>query len=97
MAYYLLPEAISDEDSYNIAYSWINTKINFDKIKNITDNIICIFSDDDYFVSMKQKQKFEEELNAKCVVVSGKGHISEADGIKELSIIYEKTIEMLNY
>lgn len=93
----LLPEAISGDDSYYIAYPWINTKINFDKIKNITANIICIFSDDDYFVSIEQKQMFEEKLNAKCVVVTGKGHISAEDGIKELSIIYEKAIEMLNY
>lgn len=92
----LLPEAISDEDSYNTAYPWINTKIDFDKIKNIADNITCIFSDDDYFVSIDQKEEFEKLLNAKTIVVSGMGHISADDGVNELSEIYTSVIDMLN-
>lgn len=92
----LLPEAISDEDSYNTAYPWINTKIDFDKIKEITNNITCIFSDDDYFVSITQKEEFEKLLNAKTIVVSGKGHISADDGVNELEEIYDSVIEMLN-
>ena len=93
----LLPEAISDEDSYNTAYPWINTKIDFDKIKKMTNNITCIFSDDDYFVSITQKEEFEKLLNAKTIIVSGKGHISADDGVNELPEIYSKTIEMLNF
>lgn len=92
----LLPEAISDEDSYKTAYPWINTKIDFDKIKKLTSNITCIFSDDDYFVSLEQKEQFEKLLNAKTIVVSGKGHISSEDGVNELPLIYDKTLEMLN-
>ena len=92
----LLPEAIADEESYNTAQPWLNTSINFDKIKNVTDNITCVFSDDDYFVSIDQKDKFRKLLNAKTIVVSGKGHISAEDGVNELSEIYDKTLEMLN-
>ena len=92
----LLPKAIEDEDSYNTAYPWIHTEINFDKIKSITDNINCIFSDDDYFVSLEQKERFEELLNANTIIVSDKGHISAEDGVNELSEIYVKTLEMLN-
>lgn len=91
----LLPKAIGDEDSYNTAYPWIHTEINFNKIKSITDNINCIFSDNDYFVSLEQKERFEELLNAKTIIVSDKGHISAEDGVNELSEIYVKTLEML--
>lgn len=91
----LLPEAIEDEDSYNTASPWIHTEINFDKIRKISNNITCIFSDDDYFVSLEQKDEFEKLLNAKTIVVSGKGHISSEDGVNELSDIYDKTLEML--
>lgn len=91
----LLPEAIEDEDSYNTAYPWIHTDINFNKIKSITNNINCIFSDDDYFVSLSQKERFEELLNAKTIVISGKGHISSEDGVNELTEIYEKALEMI--
>lgn len=91
----LLPKAIEDEESYNTAYPWIHTDINFDKIKSLTNNINCIFSDDDYFVSLSQKERFEKLLNAKTIVVSSKGHISSEDGVNELSDIYDKTLEML--
>lgn len=91
----LLPKAIEDNDSFNIAYPWIHTNINFDNIKKITNNIHCIFSDDDYFVSLNQKDVFEEFLNAKTIVVHNKGHISVEDGISELDDIYNKTLEML--
>ena len=93
----LLPGAIEDEESYNTAYPWIHTDINFDKIKRITTNINCIFSDNDYFVSLDQKEKFEKLLNAKTIIVSGKGHISSEDGIDKLKEIYDKTIEMIQY
>lgn len=91
----LLPRAIEDEDSYNTAYPWIHTEIDFNKIKSITNNINCIFSDDDYFVSLDQKEIFEELLNAKTIIVSGKGHVSSEDGVNELDEIYDKTLEML--
>lgn len=80
----LLPKAIEDEESYKIAYPWINTSIDFEKIKKFTNNINCIFSDDDYFVSLEQEQKFRSNLNAKTIVVKNKGHISQDDDVYEL-------------
>ncbi len=62
----------------------------------MTNNITCIFSDDDYFVSTTQKEEFEKLLNAKTIVVSGKGHISADDGVNQLEEIYDNVIEMLN-
>ena len=73
----LLDYAISDEESKKIAGPWLNTPIDFNKIKKFTNNIQCIFSDNDYFVSLDQKDKFEELLNAKTIVVNNKGHISQ--------------------
>lgn len=91
----LLPKAIEDEDSYNTAYSWIHTDINFEKIKKMTDKITCIFSDDDYFVSLNQKDRFEELLDAKTIIVNNKGHISSEDGVEELEEIYNEIKKML--
>ena len=85
----LLPKAIEDEDSYNIAQPWINTPIDFEKIKKFTNNISCIFSNDDYFVSLKQEQEFKNRLNAETIIVSNKGHISQDDNVFELPEILE--------
>ncbi len=91
----LLPEAVSDEESYNTAKPWLTKPINFDKVKKFTDNIHCIFSDNDYFVSLDQKAKFEKLLSAKTMVVKEKGHISQDDDVFELDEILDKCNEMI--
>lgn len=91
----LLPEAVEDEDSYNTAYPWIHTPINFTKVKEFSENINCIFSDDDYFVDLNQEQEFKQKLNAKTIIVNEKGHISQDDDIFELNEILELSKEML--
>lgn len=91
----LLPEAVSDEDSYNTAQPWINTPIDFEKIKKVTNKIVCIFSDDDYFVSLEQEKTFKELLDAKTIIVKNKGHISGEDGVNELEEVYNELLNML--
>ena len=91
----LLYYAISDEESYNTAKPWLTENIDFEKIKKFTNNINCIFSDDDYFVSLEQKDKFEKLLNANTVVVSGKGHISQEDNVYELKEILDECKKMI--
>ncbi len=92
----LLPEAVSDEESYNIAQPWINTLIDFEKVRSVTNKITCIFSDNDYFVSLEQEKRFKELLHAKTLIVKDKGHISVDDGIKELDEIYKELCEIIN-
>lgn len=91
----LLPDAVSDEESYNTARPWLNTPIDFEKIKNITNNITCIFSDNDYFVSLEQEKIFKELLNSKTVVVKNKGHISAEDGVENFDEIYDELTQII--
>lgn len=90
----LLPEAINDDESYNVSYPWIHTPIDFEKIKRITNKITCIFSNNDYFVSLTQQDVFKK-LNAKIVIVNDKGHISADDGVEELDEIYDELLKMI--
>ena len=91
----LLDYAIEGEESYNTAKPWLTEKIEFKKIKEFTNNISCIFSDDDYFVSLEQKEKFKKLLNANTIVVSGKGHISQEDEVYELKEILDECNNMI--
>ena len=91
----LLPEAIEDEESYNTAQPWINTPIDFEKIKQFTSNINCIFSNDDYFVSIEQEKEFRNKLKAKTIIVNNKGHISQNDNVYELQEILDLSKMML--
>lgn len=91
----LLPEAINEPESYETAKPWLTTPIDFEKVKKFTSNINCIFSDDDYFVSLSQKEIFENVLNAKTIVVSNKGHISQEDDVYELKEILDVCNSMI--
>lgn len=62
----------------------------------MTNKITCIFSDNDYFVSLNQEKKFRELLNAKIIIVKEKGHISVDDGVDELEEIYNELEEIIN-
>lgn len=92
----MLPKAVADEESYNTAQPWLNTPINFDKIRQFSNNINCIFSRDDYFVSLEQEKEFKDKLNANTCVVENKGHISQADDVFELQEILDLSNYMLN-
>ena len=91
----LLDYAIEEEESYIVAKPWLTTPIDFEKVKKFTSNITCIFSDDDYFVSLSQKEEFEKLLNTKTIVVNNKGHISEEDNVFELKEILDACNSMI--
>lgn len=91
----LLSEAVGDQESFETARPWLETPIDFDAIKKMTDDIVCIFSDDDYFVSLDQAKEFQKLLNAKIIVVHKKGHISADDNINELDEIYEALTKII--
>lgn len=82
-----------EESSRKIAEPWEKKPIDFKKIKDTTDNIVAIFSDNDPYVSLDNKEIFAKELGAKIVIEHNKKHFREADNITELPIVLEKILE----
>lgn len=77
-----------------IAKPWVENKINLEKVKNTSDNFIAIFSDNDDWVPLSDKDIFAKELNAKIIVEKNKGHFCEASGLKELPIVLDSILRM---
>lgn len=71
------------EEVIEIAKPWIETPINWEKIKLHTNKFVCIFSDNDPYVPLSEKELFQEKLGAKIIVEHNKGHFTESDNIKE--------------
>jgi predicted alpha/beta hydrolase family esterase len=67
-----------------IAKPWIETPIDFGKIRGVAEKTIAIFSDNDRYVPLEQKMLFEKELGAEIVVEKHKGHFTASEGIKML-------------
>ncbi len=82
------------EKGREIAKPWVETPIDFEKIKRTTNNFITIFSDNDPYVPLENSKTFKNKLNAKIIVEKNKGHFSGSDNIKELPIVLEELLKL---
>lgn len=69
------------EQVFEIARPWIETSIDWKKIRNHCKDFVCIFSDNDPYVPLSNKKLFEEMLNAHTIVLHNKSHFNEGAGI----------------
>ena len=91
--FFRLLHLVTDEEK-EIAKPWLETQMDFEKIKESTNRIIAIFSDDDPDVDLGDKELFEKYLGAKTIVEHQKGHFSDDAGIKELPSALESVLEI---
>ena len=70
-----------------IAKPWLETPIDFDKVKQHTKKFFAVFSDDDEVVPQENKKLFEKRLGAKTAIEHGKGHFNGSDEVKELPAV----------
>ncbi len=90
-------ENLDESESPEIAKPWIETPIDYEKVKKTTKNIIAILSDNDPFVPLNEnKEIFKERLNARTIILHNKGHFTEDDGITELPEALEALEKMMN-
>jgi predicted alpha/beta hydrolase family esterase len=72
------------EEVVEIARPWMETPIDFKKIKKHTDKFLAIFSDNDPYVPLSEINLFEKELGAKIVVKNNEEHFNETEKIEEI-------------
>ena len=81
---HLTSETWDEEYTKEIAKPWIETPMGFEKIKNLSKNIVCIQSENDPYVPVSDAKIFEKRLGAKIIFLKNAGHIAAEDGITEL-------------
>ena len=79
-----------EPEEQETAAPWLESAIDFDRVKEKTNKITCIFSDNDPYVPLTEKEVFELMLDAETLVLKKKGHFTQEDGVTELPIILEK-------
>jgi len=72
------------EEVVEIAKPWMETPINFEKVKEHTNNFLCILSDNDPYVPLLNKEFFEEKLEAKTIIKNNEEHFNETTEIPEM-------------
>jgi len=82
---------LENEEVKNIANPWINTPINFNKVKQKLSNLIVFLSSNEPYGFVNYNKKiFKEKLGAKVIIEKNKGHFTEEDNIKELPEILKE-------
>lgn len=75
---------LSSDEEWEIAKPWLETPIDFAKVRQHTKNFFAIFSDSDDWVSLENKEMFEKKLGTRTTVEHQKGHFSGSDGVTKL-------------
>jgi len=76
------------EEVREIARPWIETPIDFEKIRSFAE-YICLFSDNDYYVPLSDSRIFKEKLNAEIIVQKEKWHFAGDDGINRIPALLD--------
>ncbi len=85
---------LATNEEKEIAKPWLETRMDFKKIKELVNKIVAIFSDDDPLVPISDAKIFESKLGAKIIIEHGKEHFSENSGIEELPSALEAVLEI---
>jgi uncharacterized protein len=75
------------KSSKESARPWLETPLNWEKIRKHIKRAVAIFSDDDPFVPLSDKEIFKKELNAKIIIEHNKMHSPGSESV--LKEIYE--------
>ncbi len=79
---------LESKEEKAIAKPWLETFIDFNKIKAKVGKIICVFSDDDPVVPLdKNINFFREKLNPEIIIKDNMGHFTQEEGIIELPFL----------
>lgn len=83
---------VDSEKEKEIAKPWLETPIDFEKAKRRTEKFVAIFSDNDPYVPLNNKDMFTDALGAKIIVEHDKSHFSGSTGTTELPSALEAII-----
>lgn len=73
---------------------WLNTPIDFKKIKSRLNKIVAIFSDNDPYVPLDNQDDFRDKLGSKIIIEHQKGHFNETAEIIKLPIALESVLKI---
>mgnify|MGYP001576371914 FL=1 len=68
---------LTTQEERDIAGPWLTEPFDFEKVKKRKYSFIALFSDDDPFVPLENKEIFNKKLGAQTIVEKGQGHYNE--------------------
>lgn len=84
---------LSNEEQ-SVVKTWLETPIDFGKIKQTTNNFVAIFSTNDPWVPLTEQNIFRNELGAKIIIEENKKHFSGEDGTNKLQSALDSVLKL---
>ncbi len=88
----LKPEATEDEGSKAVAKPWLETPVEWKKVRRRTKKFVAIMSDDDPYVWESDGKILEQNIGAEVIVEHQRQHFSGADGVTELPVVRDRIL-----
>ena len=83
-----------DKDVQKTDRHWLTAPIDFKKVKSKIKKSIAIFSEDDPWVPLDNRDDFRDKLSSKIIIVKGYKHFSGDDGVKKLPVALDAILEI---
>lgn len=87
-------ENLEDDETRETAKPWIETPVNFEKIKTVLPKSTLIISDNDPYNAFEENKQRFTEIGSEIIVLHGVGHITTEDGFSELPVVLEELLKM---
>lgn len=88
---------LEDDDLVrDVVDEWLKTPLDLQKVRIHCKKSVAIFSDDDPYVSIDNKEEFVNILGSKIIIEHNKGHFSGSTGTIELPIALSSILEISN-
>lgn len=84
-----------DPDVQETDRHWLNTQLDFEKVKSHLPKSIAIFSDNDPYVPLDNQDDFRDKLGSKIIIEHQMNHFSGDEGIVELPIALESVLNLV--
>jgi len=85
---------LSNTEEKEIAKEWLETPIDFQKIKSHMSKSVAIFSDNDPWVPLENQDEFKDRLDSEIIIEHNMGHFSGSDEVKELPIVLDRLLKL---
>ena len=78
------------EEVIEIAKPWMETPIKWERVMVVAKDFLCVFSDNDPYVPLSEKDLFKKKLGAKITIENNMGHFTDETGENKLSKVVDK-------
>jgi len=86
-------KALETEEEKRIAKPWLDSKIDFNKVRPKIEKAFALFSEDDPYVPIENAKMFKEKLGAKVVIEKDKGHYT-GDVTPKIQVLLEEMAQL---